>query len=194
MNEDHFSGMITRRQFSAWLAGLAAGASLTRVGFGQNADRPLRVAVSVETLAGANVNDARAAYKVWSTELTSSLGMHSAELIPEVFVSSEQIIQMIRQGEIDMFGITAWEYAKVVDVVDQKSVLLEDTTVGGVEYILLLHNASPFKKLGDLRGRQIVVHHHRDMNLLPAWMGNMLAAENLLAWMRFSASRSFATA
>ena len=36
---------------------------------------PLLGAVSVDTLAGANVNDARAAYRVWIREITNTLGI-----------------------------------------------------------------------------------------------------------------------
>jgi ABC-type phosphate/phosphonate transport system substrate-binding protein len=172
-------GATTRRQFSVWLAGLAAAALLPKPGSGQNPGRLLRVAVSVETLAGANVNDARAAYRVWSREVTSSLGITSVELVPDIFLPSEQIIRLIRQGAVDMFGITAWEYAKVVEFVDAESVLVEDYVANGMEYVLLVHNASPFKNLGDLRGGSLTTHRHRDMNLVPAWIGNLLAAENL---------------
>jgi ABC transporter, phosphonate, periplasmic substrate-binding protein len=169
---------ITRRQFSRWLTGFAAGAVLAGRGFGETA-RPLLVAVSMDTLAGANVNDARAAYRIWVREVTTSLGVTSVELVPEIFVPSEQIVRMIRHGEIDFFGITAWEYAKVFDFVDQNSLLVEDYLGDGIEYVLLVHNASPFKKLGDLRGGHLVSHVHRDMNLVPAWIGNLLAADNL---------------
>jgi ABC-type phosphate/phosphonate transport system substrate-binding protein len=179
MNDKSTHGEITRRQFTIWLAGAAAVASLARMGTGQSSIRPLRVAISVETLAGANVNDARAAYQIWSREVANSLNVHAAELVPEAFVSSEEIVRMIRQGSIDMFGITAWEYAKVIDQVDPTSILFAETESGGVEYLLLVHNASPYKKLSDLRDRLLLIHHHRDMNLLPAWIGNMLATGNL---------------
>jgi hypothetical protein len=139
----------------------------------------MRVAISVETLAGANVNDARAAYRVWSQEVTRSLGVKGAELVPDVFIPSEQIVRMVRQGTVDGFGITAWEYAKLIEFIDPTSIFVEDTMADGIEYVLLVHNASPFKKLEDLRGRQLIMHHHRDLTLAPAWIGNMLAANHL---------------
>jgi ABC transporter, phosphonate, periplasmic substrate-binding protein len=179
MDENHSARVLTRRQLFTGLASLAAGAALARLGFAETTGRPLRVAISIDTLAGANVNDARAAYRVWAQEVSNALGVTSAELVPEVFVPSEQIVRMIRQGAIDLFGITAWEYAKVVECVDPDSILLEDSEVDGMEYVLLVHNASPFKKLGDLRGGNLTTHLHRDMNLLPAWIGNLLAANNL---------------
>jgi ABC-type phosphate/phosphonate transport system substrate-binding protein len=179
MDEKHNPGTMTRRQFTTWLAAAASCVSLARIGMSQTSGRPLRVAISVETLAGANVNDARAAYQIWSHEIINILGLRRAELIPEAFISSEEIVRMIRQGSIDMFAITAWEYAKVLDRIDSTSILLGEAESEGIEYLLLVHSNSPYKKLSDLRGRQLLVHHHRDMNLLPAWMGNMLSTGNL---------------
>lgn len=170
---------MTRRQFSRWLAGLTAGAVIAGRGFGQTTARPLLAAVSVDTLAGANVNDARAAYRVWIREITNTLGIRSIEAVPEIFVPSEQIVRMIRHGEIDLFGITAWEYAKVLDFVDPNSLLVEDYLINGMEYVMLVHNASPFKKLSDLHGCHLITHIHRDMNLVPAWVGNLLSNDNL---------------
>jgi phosphonate transport system substrate-binding protein len=180
MFEDDSTRNITRRRLLALFAGAVASGFLPRLGFAENAARPLRVAVSMETLAGANVNDARAAYRVWSQEVTKNLGYSGAELVPDIFVPSEQIVRMIKQGSIDMFGITAWEILKVIDMLDS-TLLIEDYLAksGGMEYVLLVHNASSFKQIGDLRGRHLAIHHHRDMNLVPAWIGNLLAADKL---------------
>ncbi len=169
---------MNRRQCLALLAGAAATTLAPLSCLGDSEKRVLRVAVSTETLAGANINDARAAYKVWIQEVTRHRGPIQAEVVPEIFVPSEQLIRMIRQGTIDCYGITAPEYAKVVELTDRNSVLLQDYP-NGMEYVLLVHNDSPFKKLADLHGAQVVIHHHRDMALLPAWLGTLLAANNL---------------
>jgi phosphonate transport system substrate-binding protein len=170
---------LTRRSLFSLMAGAAGCWAFTKAGLAQKNTRLLRVAVSIETLGGANVNDARAAYKVWTAQVASAMGGTKAELVPDVFIPSDQMVQMIRQGTVDMFGITAWEYAKVIDRIDLTTVLLEESVASGLQYVLLVHNASPFKKLADLNGRQLVIHHHRDMNLLPAWLGALLAADNL---------------
>lgn len=170
---------MTRRHFSRWLAGLAASTLMARHGFAQNRVRPPRVAISVETLAGVNPNDARAAYRVWSREIMGGLGTTSSELVPDIYFSSEQTVQMIKWGAIDMFGITALEYSQVVDFIDASSVVVADYMADGMEYILLVHNDSNFKKLRDLRGGKLIMEHHRDMNVAPAWIGNLLATDNL---------------
>jgi ABC-type phosphate/phosphonate transport system substrate-binding protein len=169
---------MNRRQCLALLAAAATATIAPNFCLGESERRVLRVGVSTETLAGANVNDARAAYKVWIQEVTRHRGPTQAEVVPEIFVPSEQLIRMIRQGTVDCYGITAAEYAKVVELTDPSSVLLQDYP-DGMEYVLLVHNDSPFKKLADLRGAQVVIHHHRDMVLLPAWLGTLLAANNL---------------
>jgi len=170
---------MSRRQCLALLAGAATTAIMPGFCLGQNDPRVLCVGVSTDTLAGANINDARAAYKVWIQEVSRTLGRVIAQVIPDIFVPSEQMIRMIRQGTIDCFGITAPEYAKVADFIDPDSMILQDYLADGVEYVLVVHNNSTYKKLEDLRGAQLVVHHHRDMALAPAWLGTLLAKNHL---------------
>jgi hypothetical protein len=179
MDEKRILGEITRRQFTTWLAAAASCVSLSSIGMGQTPARLLRVGCSLDTLFGANLNDARAAYKIWSQEVINTMSEKAVELIPGIFVPSDQMEQMIRQGTIDMFGIMAWEYAKVANFVEPSAVLLDEGIANGMEYVLLVHNASPYTKLSDLHGCHIAIHHNQRMALLPAWMDNMLAAENL---------------
>ena len=48
-----------------------------------------------------------------------------------------------------------------------------------MEYVLLVHNNSAVKKVADLKGAQLLTHFHRDMVLATAWLGTLLAANNL---------------
>jgi ABC-type phosphate/phosphonate transport system substrate-binding protein len=165
---------ITRRQFMRSVfaaAALAASSGARRM---RAEHRPFRVALSVETLAGANVNDARAAYRVWADEVARGLNMYHSEIIPEIFIPSAQMIQMIRGQEVDCFALTAWEYSKVLDIIDSNQMMVEDYAVNGMEYLLLVHASSPYKGIADLRGSKIVVHHHRDTILLEAWLSILL--------------------
>jgi phosphonate transport system substrate-binding protein len=137
------------------------------------------MAVSTDTLAGANVNDARAAYKVWTSEVTRQAPLTIAEIVPEIFLPSEEIIRDIRQGTIEGFGITALEFLKIADLIEPESVVLQDYLSDGTEYVLLTHRNGPIKKITDLRGAQVLMQLHRDMVLAPAWVGTLLAANNL---------------
>lgn len=145
----------------------------------------LRLAISVETLIGANINDARAAYRVWISEAFRQAGNVPIEIAPEIFVPSVQILREIRQGAVDCFGINALEFAKVIDLTDPDDVLLLSYLASGIEYVLLVHRNSPFCRLEDLHGAQIATQLNHDMVLLPAWLDTMLAARSLPAAAHF---------
>jgi len=179
---------MTRRQCLAMMAGASAASLAPGRSWSENGKVALRLAISVETLAGANVTDARAAYRIWLGEVHAALGFVTAEPVPEVFIPSEELIRAVRQGTLDCYGVTALEFAKVADLTDPDSLVLEDYLADGIEYVLLVHNSSPFKKIADLRGAHILSHFHRDMVLLPAWLGTMLAANNLPQAEQFFAS------
>ncbi len=113
-----------------------------------------------------------------------------AEIVPGVFLPSEDVIRGVRTGVIDCFGVTALEFTKIIDMIDPDALVLQDYLADGMEYVLLVHNNSLFKKLSDLRGAQLVSHLHRDMVLLPAWLTTLLAANNLPPADHFFASNS----
>ncbi len=100
-------------------------------------------------------------------------------MVPEIFLPSEEMIRGVRQGTIECFGVTTLEFEKVADLVDPDSLLLQDYLADGMEYVLLVHNNSAFKKVADLKGAQLLTHFHRDMVLAAAWLGTLLAANNL---------------
>jgi len=179
---------ITRRQYLSLMAGTVAAALAPGYCNAENGKTVLRLAVSAETLAGANLNDARTAYRVWLREVYGQLGDASAQPVPEIFIASEDLVRGLRQGTLDCYGMTALEFTKVVDLTDPDSLVLEDYMADGMEYVLLVHNGSRFKQLADLRGAQILSHLHRDMVLLPAWLSTMLSAGKLPAPEHFFAS------
>jgi len=47
---------------------------------------PLRLAFSTEALAGANVNDARAAYRIWDSQANQRLGGRHIVVDPRIFI------------------------------------------------------------------------------------------------------------
>ncbi len=169
------NGTITRRQFATALAGFTAGAALFRSRAAWSQGPPLRVAVSLDTLAGANVDDARAAFRVWGDAVAQKLALRHAEMASRVFIPSAQLIQMIRDGQIDCFALSASEYASVMDLIDPNYVLVEDYAVDGIDYLLLVHNNSPYKKIDDLKGSKLLLQHHRDTLMLRTWLSIVLA-------------------
>ncbi len=180
---------LTRRQALELVFGAAAAALAPSGSEAQKPGRVLRVAISTDTLAGANVNDARAAYKVWVNEITRLQPNSIAQMIPEIFLPSEEITRAIRQGTVECFGVTALEFVKVADLVDPDSLLLQDYLVDGIEYVLLVHQKSSFKTIADLRGAQLLTHYHRDMVLAPVWLSALLGSNNLPQPERFFGSQ-----
>jgi len=179
---------VTRRQSVKAIAAIVAATLAPKVFLGAGDKRPLRLAISVETLAGANVNDARAAYLVWLREVARHYSTQSIEVIPGIFIPSDDLVHSVRQGVIDCYGITALELAKLADLTDPDALVLQDYLAEGMEYVLLVHNSSDFKKIADLRDAHIVSHLHRDMVLLPVWLAILLAANGLSQPERFFAS------
>ncbi len=191
MKEQNEERRIQRRQLLKALPALAVMQLLSRPvkassatspgadAASRKAERPFRIGLSIDTLAGTNVNDARAAYRVWSQEIAHGLDLTHSEIIPEIFIPSSQMIQMIRTAELDCFALTAWEFAKVNSLIDPSVMMVEDYATEGIEYVLLAHSAGPYKSLQDLRGAKIAIHHHRDTILLEAWLSVLLSASGL---------------
>jgi phosphonate transport system substrate-binding protein len=129
----------------------------------------------MDTLAGANVNDARAAYRVWGQEIAKTLALRNAEMLSQVFIPSAELIQMIRSGQVDCFALTALEYASVMDLVDPNCAIIEDYALDGLDYVLLVRADSPYQRLEDLKGRNLLLLHHRDTSMLRVWLSLQLA-------------------
>ncbi len=179
---------IGRRQCLATLAATTAVALAPRLCLGEPDRSILRMAISVETLIGVNINDARASYRVWINQAFVQSGQKYMEFDPEIFVPSEQILREVRMDEIDCYGVNALEFARVTDLTDPDSLLLLSYLANGIEYVLLVHKNSSFKKIEDLRGTKIGTHLNHDMVLLPAWLDTMLASKGLPEASRFFSS------
>jgi ABC-type phosphate/phosphonate transport system substrate-binding protein len=172
------SRTMTRRRMLGLMAGGVAASFSPRSGFAESGGL-VTVAISAETLAGANINDARAAYTVWIQEVTRHIGSIHVTINPQIFLPSEELLRDVRAAAVDCYGITALEYMKVADITDPEFLLLQDSIADGLEYILVVNNQSPFHTIADLRGAQMIVHHHPDLVLAPAWLETTLAAGSL---------------
>lgn len=182
---ESFHPRISRRRLLAMVTSLAAATMPPRL-VARDASL-LRMAISVETLVGANISDARAAYRVWIRQVSQKATQVNVEVDPQIFIPSEQILLEIRQGTVDCYGVNAFELAKVADLTDPGCLILLNYLADGIEYVLLVHNSSPFRKLDDLHGAQIATHFNHDMVLLPAWLSMMLSRANLPEPSRFFA-------
>jgi ABC-type phosphate/phosphonate transport system substrate-binding protein len=169
---------LTRRNFLTRLAMGTAGVMLSAPSSPAE-ETPIRVGVSMDTLAGANINDARAAYRVWGDQISQTLALRHARMLEQVFFPTDQMTQLIRTGQIDCFALTALEYARALEFIDQDVMMVEDYSLNGIENILLVHRDSPYGKLADLKGLKLPTLHHRDTALFQAWLDVELARAGL---------------
>ena len=188
---NHFSEQVTRRQCLALLAGASAAALAPKLCRAASDRNLLLLAISTDTLAGVNIVDARASYLALINQYNSVQGGKvSCEVVPGVFISSSEILRDVRQGTVECFGVTAVEYAKLIDLVDPETLVLQDYLADGIQYVLVVHKNSSFKKIADLRGAQVLTHRHRDLVMAPCWLETMLAGMNLPRSERFFGSIS----
>ena len=179
---------LTRRDSLALMTGACAALLTPSILRAERDKSVLRVAISTETLAGTNTNDARAAYRTWIDEYDRQAGKIVAEVVPGIFIPSEELIRGVHQGMIDCYGVTAIEFAKLYDLTDPDTLALQDYLADGMEYVLLVHTSSPYRKLADLKGAQVLSLLHRDMVLLDAWLNTLLANNDLPPADRFFGS------
>jgi len=170
---------VTRRRALSLMTGWMAASLLPGAARGDADPGVVVVAISSDTLGGANVNDARAAYSVWIQEVTRHSGRIRAEVLPQIFVPSDELLREVRSGAVQCYGITALEYMKIEDITDPEYLLLQDYLADGMEYVMIVNSQSTYRSVSDLRGAQIIVHHHRDLVLAPAWIETTLAAHSL---------------
>jgi len=179
LHKSVFPAHLSRRRALSLLTSGIAASLLPRVAWGDADPGGVVVAISTDTLGGANVNDARAAYAVWIQEVTRHSGRIRANVLPQIFLSSDELLRDVRSGTVQCYGITALEYMKIADLTDPGYLLLQDYLADGMEYVLVVNSQSSYRSMADLRGAQLVLHHHRDLVLATAWIETSLAAASL---------------
>jgi ABC-type phosphate/phosphonate transport system substrate-binding protein len=179
---------ITRRHLVACLAGGAGGLGQGGPCRAQTGESPFRLAISASQLAGVNFNDARASIHVWLQQAVRNLRIR-VELVPEVFLDSERMIRAIREGTLDGFSITAWEFMKASSLIDPGFLMVSQYTAQGLHYLMVVHRTSPIRSLAQLRDRQVLTLEHPSMCLSSAWLATQLASQGLPAPERFFGSQ-----
>ena len=171
---------------AAWRAGLAllwAATSGAAPG-GAAVDEaqgtaPLRVAFSSRMFVDVNENDAKAAMKVWAQTLGQERGI-PVDSETKILAGPTAIAQAMRGDLIDAITMTADEYWAV-----RKEVPLGPFILGikngrtTEEYVLLVHRDSGIARLGELRGRSLIVFQSPKASLAPAWLETLLLQDGL---------------
>jgi len=152
----------TRRACLGALAGLPLAGSM--------ADGTMNLAISQNLAPDANISDARASMQIWMNWACRENNM-SVRLVPGVFIQSAQLLQMIRQAQVDAFALDVMEYRQVVEFVEQKYMISADFgPAGGEEYVLLIRQDADIKSLADLRGKRMLRLQAPTTRLAEEWL------------------------
>ena len=178
------SALRQRRQIAWYACGLLAACALwtvlppTAAGGERVSDGAapgLRVAVSESVTGEVNGTDLRAALKTWAAAIARQTGVR---MDPEL-CTSEQLLQKIRNRQVDAFSINVVEYAKVAAYVYPELVVDETQVPDGDEYVLLVHQSSGIRSLADLRGRSLLLYKNTRSCLDRIWLDTLLASAHL---------------
>jgi len=168
----------SRRSVLALLLGLCSrtatagpAASGGGVPAGANEIAPVRLALSESLVAGANLDDARAAMLTWIRKI----GMDSnirIELTPMVFEPSAEIFRRARSRLFDAVALNVVEYRQIADELDSSEIICESE--GLQRYMLLVKRGGAIQTLGDLRGRRLLMLGGPRMCVASAWLTTIL--------------------
>ena len=149
---------------SRWLA--AAPAAV-------DADAPLRLAISETVVADVNLNDARAAMQVYLERISHDDDIRF-ECSPKIFDTTQEILARARGGTLDAAALNVVEYRQIADLLDPSQIVTGTGTQGSDKYVILAKQDSGIRKLGDLRGRRLIMLKGFRMCVAPAWLSTLL--------------------
>ncbi len=150
-----------------WLCTWASAAGAPDL---QTNQAQFRFGFSSATFADVNENDARAAMKVWAQTLFKERGL---PVQPEPMILRDQraIAQALRAKQVDALVLNTDEYWNLGED------LPTGPFIGAVnngriteEYVVLVHQDSPLKRLEDLRGKNLYVYQNPRTCLAAAWL------------------------
>jgi len=155
-------------------------------------DHPFRLAFTTSMFTEVNVNDARAAMKVWIMTVAKE---HNIPVDPElrIYRSVEELLQDCRTNEVDGFGLVTPEYARLSQTMtfDRLAVGFHNGSMIE-EYVLLVRQDSGVDKLEQLEGRKLNVFESPRMDLGSIWLDSLvLQARHLHVAVFFGQVKSF---
>jgi phosphonate transport system substrate-binding protein len=156
---------------------LGAGGWVREALAGAEAGAPVRVAISESLVADVNLNDARSAMRLWIKRIMADLNV-VIELAPKVFDTSDEILLRVRSGQLDAVALNIVEYRQVADLLDPSELIVGAGASGPDHYLLLVKRDGPFRQLGNLRGRRLLMLKAPKMCVAPAWLSTILDSEH----------------
>jgi len=141
-------------------------------------EEPLRLAVSDKVVYGVNLSDASAAVEVWSEELLKRIDVRMTVAKHQEWVMpSEELLEAVRTGKVDLFCVTVQECRRVAQYVDVSRIITDD--YGGEELLLVVRNASGVANLAGLQGRSLILWDSPSTSLAEPWLAVSLWSEGL---------------
>lgn len=146
--------------------GLALGDARTKV----------RLALSETILSEVNLNDARAAMKVWIRVMGRDLDVAVDE---KLFSTTAEIHARARRGELDTIALNVIEYRPIADLLESSQMVSAAGTAGNEQYQLVVKRDGGPSRLEDLKGRRLNVLRSPRMCLAADWLANTLDGARL---------------
>lgn len=138
----------------------------------------LRIGLSDRVVTGVNMNDARAAFNIWSQEILGTSGLKIAQG-EDLILPSPRLLAAVRDGKVDLICLTVPEYLLVKDYVDVTRVMTDMR--GGHELLLLVRADGPIQTVADLRKRTMVIYESGSTGMAEAWLSVLFKQEGLPA-------------
>ena len=177
------------RRRSGLCLGLAGGLFFWGIAAAQNkaqdAGKPgsdpavFRFGFSSAMFPSLNVNDAKAAVRVWALTLAREQGI-KADPIPFIFNSLAELDEALRRKQVDAVAVLTEEYRAL-----STSFPLAPLFVANVnghtaeELIVLVRRDSGIANPEDLRGRSLITHRDPQASLALPWLDTLLLEKGL---------------
>jgi len=126
---------------------------------------------------GCQPERCRAAMQTWIKRLQSDLHV-SIEIDAKVFSSTEEIVRLVRRGELDAAALNIVEYGRSLSFSMPTRFSWEPARPAG-RVPLLVKRDGAYKRLSDLRGRRLCISKAPKMCAAPAWLETLLDDERL---------------
>jgi hypothetical protein len=158
------SPSATRRAAVGLLCGALAHAAVPDT---ESNAKELRMSFSENGLFDLNPTDAKVALSLWTKRLGDRIGVKII-VPPEVFESTEQIIDRLQRKTVDAVAINMVEYLMAAHLLDPSRYLIEGE-LADHQYVLLARKDGPFRKASDLQGRSLIIWRQLKMTMARSW-------------------------
>jgi len=125
-----------------------------------------------------NLNDARAAMQTWAKRLQSDLHV-PIEFDARIFSPPEEIMRLLRNGQLDAAALNVVEYRTAGDIFDTSEMFVGSGTAGPDQYLAMVKRGSGLTRLADVAGRRLCILKAPKMCVAAAWLATLLAEQHL---------------